>query len=194
MTDQTTDTLLKCSARLFAERGFAGTSMRQIAREAGITQAAIYHHFANKQALYVAAVSHLHRDKIGGVQEIRESTAAPAQKLTQFILLMLQQLDADPDFRHIFFRELIEGDEARLQDLAANVFPEIAQMVESLMQELAPHLDSHLTMLSISGLILLHLEARPLSLLLTGGAEDKTRLPILAEHITTLLLNGVRTA
>ena len=193
MTDQTTDKLLNCSARLFAERGFAGTSMRQIARETGVTQAAIYHHFANKLALYVAAVSHLHRDKFAGVLEIRDSDAPPAHTLALFITLILQQLDADPDFRHIFFRELIEGDEARLRDLAENVFPESARLVESLMHELAPHLDSHLTMLSIAGLILLHLEARPLSLLLTGGAKDKTRLPVLAQHITTLLLNGVRT-
>lgn len=194
MAKQTTDKLLNCSARLFAERGFAGTSMRQIARETGITQAAIYHHYTNKQALYLAAVSHLHRDKIAGVQEIREAATPPEQKLGDFILLILGQLDADPNFRHIFFRELIEGDEDRLRDLAENVFPEITGLVESLMQELAPHLDSHLTMLSISGLILLHLEARPLSLMLTGGAANKTTLPVLAQHITTLLLNGVRSA
>lgn len=35
----------------FAERGFHGTSMRDIAAEAGITAASIYHHFASKQEI-----------------------------------------------------------------------------------------------------------------------------------------------
>jgi AcrR family transcriptional regulator len=33
-------------------QGFHGTSMRQVAREAGITPAAIYNHFANKETLF----------------------------------------------------------------------------------------------------------------------------------------------
>ena len=51
--------LLGIAAELFAERGFSAVSMREISRSAGITQAAIYHHFINKEALYVAAVEYL---------------------------------------------------------------------------------------------------------------------------------------
>jgi AcrR family transcriptional regulator len=53
----TRDLLLEAAGRRFAERGFAGVSVREIAADAGLkNQASIYHHFRNKQALYEAVV------------------------------------------------------------------------------------------------------------------------------------------
>ena len=49
--------ILDISAELFAERGFSGVSMRDIARSAGITQAAIYHHFSSKKELAFAVIN-----------------------------------------------------------------------------------------------------------------------------------------
>lgn len=46
--------VLDAAARLFAERGYHGTSIRDIAAAAGITPAAIYSHFASKAGLLVA--------------------------------------------------------------------------------------------------------------------------------------------
>jgi AcrR family transcriptional regulator len=46
--------VLDTAARLFAERGYHGTSIRDIAAAAGMTPAAIYSHFASKAGLLVA--------------------------------------------------------------------------------------------------------------------------------------------
>jgi AcrR family transcriptional regulator len=46
--------VLDAAARLFAERGYHGTSIRDIAAAAGMTPAAIYSHFASKSGLLVA--------------------------------------------------------------------------------------------------------------------------------------------
>lgn len=49
--DQLNDTkraILECSLRLFSENGFAATSVRQIAREVGVRESAIYNHFKGK--------------------------------------------------------------------------------------------------------------------------------------------------
>ena len=43
--------ILEASLHLFSEHGFARTTMRAIARDVGITNAAIYYHFASKQEL-----------------------------------------------------------------------------------------------------------------------------------------------
>ncbi len=40
--------IISAAGRLFAERGYAGTSVRDIARELGISNPSIYHHFASK--------------------------------------------------------------------------------------------------------------------------------------------------
>jgi len=45
------DTLTDVALRVFAERGYDGASMDDVARAAGITKASIYHHVAGKEAL-----------------------------------------------------------------------------------------------------------------------------------------------
>lgn len=54
----TRDLILDAAERRFAERGFAGVSVREIANEAGLkNQASLYHHFRNKKALYEAVLT-----------------------------------------------------------------------------------------------------------------------------------------
>jgi AcrR family transcriptional regulator len=54
----TRDLILDAAERRFAERGFAGVSMREIAAEAGLkNQASLYHHFSHKRALYEAVLT-----------------------------------------------------------------------------------------------------------------------------------------
>jgi AcrR family transcriptional regulator len=54
----TRDVILDAAERRFADRGFAGVSMREIAAEAGLkNQASLYHHFKDKRALYEAVLS-----------------------------------------------------------------------------------------------------------------------------------------
>lgn len=190
--DNTQERLLRTSATLFADKGYAGVSMRAIANAAGITQAAIYHHFANKEVLYLAAVKYLHED-IAAAFIADLSVAAPAEvRLALLVQQMLSRLDAEEDFRRIYFRELLESDQHRLQEMVTNVFSGVSAVIEQLLEELAPGQDSHLLMLSLVGLVVHHLEARKLSAILPGGKPEHTELPRLADHITTLLLHGVQ--
>ena len=190
--EPTPERLLRVSETLFARQGLAGTSMREIARAAGVTQAAIYHHFPGKEALYLEAVRTLHREKMQSLSGVLELEAPPPEKLRQLVWRMLELMDADPDFRHIYYREMMEGDEERLRELVDGVFADIMEVMKPLMKEIAPHLDATLMMMSLAGLVFHHLEVRRLIPLLPGGSEARSRLPVLAEHITTLVLNGVR--
>jgi AcrR family transcriptional regulator len=57
-TQSTRDLILDAAERRFAERGFAGVSVREIASDAGLkNQASLYHHFRNKKALYEAVMT-----------------------------------------------------------------------------------------------------------------------------------------
>jgi AcrR family transcriptional regulator len=49
--------ILDVAERLFAHQGFAGTAVRDIAREAGLTAPSLYNHFDGKQALYEAVLA-----------------------------------------------------------------------------------------------------------------------------------------
>ena len=54
----TRDLILDVAERLFAEKGFAAVSMREISAETGLrNQASLYHHFRHKRALYEAVMA-----------------------------------------------------------------------------------------------------------------------------------------
>lgn len=53
-SETTRRALLDNASRLFAEKGFTNTSLDEVAAEARVTKGAVYHHFANKQALFEA--------------------------------------------------------------------------------------------------------------------------------------------
>ncbi|MFJ9411791.1 TetR/AcrR family transcriptional regulator [Streptomyces sp. NPDC101393] len=58
------------AARLFAERGFAGTTIGEIAAEAGLSKPMLYRHFDSKQELHLALLER-HRDELAAAP-IRE--------------------------------------------------------------------------------------------------------------------------
>lgn len=63
--------ILREATRLFLQAGFAGTSINQIAEATGMAKSALYHHFASKEALFLAVL----RGLVGRLAaELREST------------------------------------------------------------------------------------------------------------------------
>lgn len=58
--DATRRALIAAARRQFAENGYAATNTPAIAAEAGVTRGALYHHFADKQALFEAVVEEEH--------------------------------------------------------------------------------------------------------------------------------------
>ena len=55
----TRERLLELAIPAFAERGFAGTSVRELATAAGVTNASLLHHYPSKEALYGAVLSRI---------------------------------------------------------------------------------------------------------------------------------------
>src|ERR1700724_1806802 len=53
--------LLESALTLFAQKGFDGTTTKEIAAAAGVTEAIIFRHFPNKQALYTAVLDYRHQ-------------------------------------------------------------------------------------------------------------------------------------
>ena len=51
--EYTRDAIIKAAVILFAEKGFEGTSVRDIVAKAGVNQAAINYHFKGKSGLYL---------------------------------------------------------------------------------------------------------------------------------------------
>lgn len=54
---KTRQAILKTATNLFLQKGFSGASTRDIAKQIGITQPALYHHFNDKEVLYLAVLN-----------------------------------------------------------------------------------------------------------------------------------------
>ena len=57
--EQTREDIFRSGIKVFARKGYAATTMNDIAREAGVTRGAIYWHFKNKEDFYVEITSRL---------------------------------------------------------------------------------------------------------------------------------------
>jgi AcrR family transcriptional regulator len=62
------DEILDIAVGLFAQRGYHGVSMDDIGAAAGVTGPALYHHFAGKEAMLVAALNPVSEGLLGGGQ------------------------------------------------------------------------------------------------------------------------------
>lgn len=65
--------LLLVAMRLFSQRGFRGTTTKEIARAAGVSEAMVFRHFATKEDLYTAILDH--KACAGGLKDPRELVA-----------------------------------------------------------------------------------------------------------------------
>jgi AcrR family transcriptional regulator len=94
----------------FASRGFAGTTTREVASRAGITEAGLYRHFDSKEALYAAIIDAKMQapDLLAGLAEAarRGDDRAVLGGLAEG---MLERGLGDPEFVRILFFSALEG-------------------------------------------------------------------------------------
>jgi AcrR family transcriptional regulator len=82
---KTRDKMLDVAESLFADRGFHGVSIREIAEAAGVRQSLVHYHFANKETLYAAVYERrslpINHRRSTMLREIVEGAASDRPKL-----------------------------------------------------------------------------------------------------------------
>jgi len=68
--------ILEAATRLFALKGFCQTAVWEVAKEAGVAQGTVFHHFKSKEQLLAAIWEGLLKDYLAGIREVssREGT------------------------------------------------------------------------------------------------------------------------
>ena len=79
---KTRQAILKTATTLFLKKGFSGASTRDIAKQIGITQPALYHHFNDKEVLYLAVLTNLCGKVRQDINKVmRKQQIAPEERL-----------------------------------------------------------------------------------------------------------------
>jgi len=99
-TEQTRALLLDAARRLFAARGFTGTSTEEVVRQAGVTRGALYYHFRDKRDLFRAVVEDQQQRLVVRVQQAAATASDPWQGLRTGLHAFLDAC-MEPDVRGI---------------------------------------------------------------------------------------------
>lgn len=88
------DLILENASRLFYERGYGSTSIRDIADAAGISSSTMYHHFTNKQGVLHAIVTRFMTDFVDStVPTLRDDTLTPTERIRRAVRLHIEISD-----------------------------------------------------------------------------------------------------
>jgi AcrR family transcriptional regulator len=116
--------LLERATQLFGEHGYDGLSMAQIAREADISKALLYHYFPSKRRLFEAALA-------AGAAELRERTQpdpgrSPAEQLAATLDAFLGWVQERP---HAYAKMLESAGAREVRETMAQVRTETAARI-----------------------------------------------------------------
>ena len=185
------DKILEQAKLLFAEKGFAGVSMRDLAKAVNMSAASLYHHFPDKNTLYLETMRIAFADKEQAFSEVWQADCAAEEKLLLYINCLTEMLLQDRVFSRLVQREILEADQVRMQMLGENVFKVQFGHLMELVQELTPDGDAHLGAVSVLSLLKYHVEMQPLLQFLPGWKAEHKQAEVIANHVSTILLHGL---
>jgi len=101
--------------RLFSQRGFRGTTTKEIAKAAGVSEAMVFRHFATKEELYSAILDHkaCHHETMDPLSVVAEAIARRDDRAVfeGIALDALNQHDCDPEFHRLLLHSALEEHE-----------------------------------------------------------------------------------
>lgn len=104
----TRDRVLQVAQQLFAERGYRGTSLRDIAKRIGIKAPSLLHHFPSKQQLYVAVLDRMFQSIEDAANAIAWAKENRQERMRQAITDAIDFMVARPDFVRLLWMEMAD--------------------------------------------------------------------------------------
>ena len=196
--DERRQQILRVAMRLFSERGFSGTTTKEIAAAAGISEAIIFRHYANKDELYSAILDHKacsHKFQ-NPFEEVAEQIAAK-DDFGVFYTMALNAIEhqaEDADFMRLMLHSALEEhDLARMffESFITDVYVFLGAYIKQRQQDGAfREVESRVVVRAFIGMFVHHslnniLWDKEQKLLKISNKEA-------AHEFATILLNGIK--
>lgn len=196
--DERRQQILETAVRLFSENGFRGTTTKQIAAAAGISEAMVFRHFSNKEELYAAilevkACKHNFGDPLEAVCDAI-SKRNDWEVFHGMALRALAKHKEDEDFIRLLFFSALEGHDLSkmfFESFVAGMYEALGSYIRTRQEEGAfREMEPKAVVRAFLGMLIHHSLARmlfdPEQKILNISDEESAR------SFATILLDGVR--
>ena len=130
------------AARLFAQRGFAATTVENIVAEAGVSKPMLYRHFDSKKELLMKLLEH-RRDELAAapLERFIKGDGEPEQRLPAMIDAWFAHVEQHPHTARILFQDTTGDSDAQTLQRELRRRQRAADV--ALLREFAPQLPEH---------------------------------------------------
>lgn len=128
--------IMNVAVALFAEKGFEGTSIRDLAHEADVNIAMINYYFGSKENLFVTlleAKARFMREKIDAVQN--DPSLSELEKINQIIDGYINRFLSQPAFHRVLQQELLVTNREMLHQNVISLFIKNTQDVVAIIEK-----------------------------------------------------------
>ncbi|WP_061961949.1 TetR/AcrR family transcriptional regulator [Demequina flava] len=122
--------LLLVGRGLFAERGFEGTSVEEIASRADVSKPVVYEHFGGKEGLYAVVVDREVEALLGALTGSLAERGHPRQLVERATRALLDYIESSPDGFRILVRD---SPVAQASGTFSSLIGDVANQVEHLL-------------------------------------------------------------
>ncbi len=122
--------LLTVGRALFAEKGFEGTSVEEIAARADVSKPVVYEHFGGKEGMYAVIVDREVQALLGALTDALSGRGHPRQLVERAALALLGYIERSPDGFRILSRD---SPAAQTQGTFSSLLGDVSQQVEGLL-------------------------------------------------------------
>jgi AcrR family transcriptional regulator len=198
---KTAEKILKAARKVFAEKGYSGAHVDEIAERAGVNKATLYYQIGDKDTLYANVIHRVLGNTAQNIAAAVDKVDHPEEKLKVYINCIAANVDKNPELPSIMMRE-IAADGAHLPSVVVEDIVAVLTILFGILDEgrrkrIFVEVVPFLIHMMIVGTILFYKKALPIKdrqswLPAAIKARDKRIKGSLGEEVAKLVLKAIK--